>query len=378
VARKVLIVTHGGRVAALQALDEAREGLKAAGFDVVEHIDDHNDEAAVAAATPELRGVAVNCELVMVLGGDGSILRAAEFTYGTGVPILGVNLGHVGFLAEAEREALSDVVDRVVARDISVEERTVAEITVMRPGETEPITSWAVNEASVEKANRTRLIEIGIEVDDQPLSSFGTDGVVVATATGSTAYAFSAGGPILWPDLDALLLVPLAAHALFVRPLVIGPKSSFRVTILPRSPLPAVVNLDGRRSIELPQGSTVEVRIGDHPMRFARLNPGTFTSRLVSKFQLPVVGWREAADDAAAEQDRRSRLVDALQIPMDVSSHQVSGAEPSGHDAAESIREPDEASGGASTPRPAIGEPPTGVVAVDRESHLPVAEEDIA
>ena len=132
------------------------------------------------------------------------------------------------------------------------------------------------------------------------MSSFGCDGVVMSTATGSTAHAFSAGGPVMWPDVDGVLLVPLSAHALFARPLVIGRRAAFRVTVLERSPVPAVLTCDGRRRFDLPLGATVEVRYGAEPLRFARLSPAPFTDRLVSKFNLPVVGWREAADDAAA------------------------------------------------------------------------------
>ena len=301
--RKVLIVTHSGRPEALSALDVATQELSQAGFTVARHIDALSPDFGDAQATAHLREGVTDCELVMVLGGDGSILRAAELTFGTAVPILGVNLGHMGFLAEAERENLHDVVQRIARREYEVEERTVAAVTVTPPGGVDPITAWALNEATVEKAGRLRLIEVGIGVDDRPLSSIGCDGVIIATSTGSTAHAFSAGGPIMWPDLDALLLIPLAAHALFSRPLVIGPRSAFQVTVLGRSPLPAVLTCDGRRTTDLPPGSRVDVRVGDKPIRFARLHTAPFADRLVSKFSLPIKGWREIAEDAAANRE---------------------------------------------------------------------------
>jgi len=301
-SRRVLIVTHPGNPVAVAALAQAREELEAAGFEVsVDRAPSNTTMAFGDAAEAALNREAIEgYEFVVVLGGDGTILRAAELTHGTDIPIFGINLGHVGFLAEAEREDIHAVVQRLAGHDYTVEERTVAAVQVRRPGDTEPLLGWALNEATIEKASRQRLIEVGIEVDDRPLSSFGCDGIILATPTGSTAHAFSAGGPILWPDVAGVLLVPLAAHALFARPLVIGPTSEFRITLLSRSPMPAFLTCDGRRSIELPLGSSVTVRLGDHPLKFARLTPAPFTDRLVSKLSLPIVGWREAAEIASA------------------------------------------------------------------------------
>ena len=304
-SRRVLVVTHPGNPVAVAALTDARRELEAAGFEVtVDRAPSDTTMAFGDAGEAALNQQAVaGYEFVVVLGGDGTILRAAELTHGTDIPILGINLGHVGFLAEAEREDIASAVARLAAHDFSVEERTVAAVTVERPGDSEPLYGWALNEATIEKASRQRLIEVGIEVDARPLSSFGCDGIIMATATGSTAHAFSAGGPILWPDVAGVLLVPLAAHALFSRPLVIGPTSEFKVTLLKRSPMPAFLTCDGRRSVELPLGSVVTVRLGTHPLKFARLTPAPFTDRLVSKLSLPVVGWREAADVAANKGD---------------------------------------------------------------------------
>jgi len=293
--RRVLVVTNPGNPVAVAAMAEARPALEAAGLEVVETTDQRQslfgDPAAAARNRAEVNG----CELVIVIGGDGTILRAAELTHGTDIPILGINLGHVGFLAEAERENLGDAIARAAAGDYTIEERMVASVIVHLPGQLDPVYGWALNEATIEKSSRQRLIEVGIEVDDRPLESFGCDGVIIATPTGSTAHAFSAGGPVMWPDVQGILLVPLSAHALFSRPLVIGPTSEYRVSLLNRSPMLAVLTCDGRRTIELPLGAEVVVRIGDHPLKFARLTEAPFTDRLVSKFALPVVGWRESA-----------------------------------------------------------------------------------
>jgi NAD+ kinase len=155
-------------------------------------------------------------------------------------------------------------------------------------------TGWALNECSVEKAARERMLEVVVEIDGRPLSRWGCDGVVAATPTGSTAYAFSAGGPVVWPAVEALLLVPISAHALFARPLVAAPSSVLAMDILP-SGAEAVVACDGRRTRALPHGARVEVRRGATPVLLARTRQRPFTDTLVEKFALPVEGWRGSA-----------------------------------------------------------------------------------
>ncbi|WP_315095527.1 NAD kinase [uncultured Cellulomonas sp.] len=277
--RRALVVTHGGREEAVSATHEVVRELERAGVEPVLAAED-----AVAVDLPTF-------ELAVVLGGDGTILRAAELTRGTAVPLLGVNLGHVGFLAESEREEVGEAVRRLTAGEFEVEERGTLDVRVIDP-DGGVGTGWALNEAALEKVDRSRMLEVLLEVDGHPLSSFGCDGVVAATATGSTAHAFSAGGPVVWPDVDAMILVPLSAHALFARPLVVGPRSRLAVEVLDRSPAAGLVTLDGRRRLEVPKGSRVEVTRSEVPVRLARLTPAPFTTRLVNKFGLPVDGWR--------------------------------------------------------------------------------------
>jgi NAD+ kinase len=156
--------------------------------------------------------------------------------------------------------------------------------------------TWALNEATVEKAARERMLEVICEVDERPLSRLGCDGVVCSTPTGSTAYAFSAGGPVVWPEVEALLMVPISAHALFAPPLVVSPEAVLAVEVISEA-TGAVLWCDGRRKVDLPPGARVEVRRGTLPVRLARLDGpgprgGRFTDRLVAKFGLPVAGWR--------------------------------------------------------------------------------------
>ena len=251
-------------------------------------------EHLVETRTPE-ENPAEGCELVLVIGGDGSILRAAELTHDTGAPLLGVNLGHVGFLAEAEQEDVESTIAAIVDRTWTAEDRLTLDVRVLQ-GKELVASTFALNEASVEKAARERMLEVVVEVDGRPLSRWGCDGVVCATPTGSTAYNFSAGGPVVWPEVEALLMVPLSAHALFARPMVVGPTSVLAVEVLANNEGAGVLWCDGRRTVDLPPGARIEVRRGARPVRLARLHQAPFTDRLVAKFDLPVEGWRGAAE----------------------------------------------------------------------------------
>jgi NAD+ kinase len=300
--RTMLVLAHTGRENALSSARQAINQLTKAGVEV-RVTEEEAPALACSGATvlPAGPAAAEGAELVIVLGGDGSLLRAAELARPTGTPLIGVNLGHVGFLAEAEPDGLTETVDRLVAGEYRVEERMTLEVVVSCEG-TEFARGWALNEVSVEKAARERVIEVIVEVDGRPLSRWGCDGVVCATPTGSTAYAFSAGGPVVWPEVEALLMVPLAAHALFARPIVVSPKSVIAVELVDgrgdgggHEADHAVIWCDGRRKLRLPPGARIEVRRGALPVLLARVHgdpAGEFTGRLVAKFGLPVNGWR--------------------------------------------------------------------------------------
>jgi NAD+ kinase len=291
VARSVLLVCHTGRPKAVLAAREVSDLLAAYSIDVrVIESEAADLDIARAAVLPAMPDGARGVEAVIVLGGDGTILRAAEFARDADVPLLGVNLGHIGFLAEAESANLADAVRRIAERDYDVEERLTLDVEVV-VGDNVVWRSWALNEASVEKSLRERMIDVVVEIDGRPLSQFGCDGVVLATATGSTAYAFSAGGPVVWPDVDALLVVPLNAHALFARPVVVTPRSTLEVEVLSTDDA-GMVWCDGRRGTELVPGARVRAFGSQQPVKLARLTRGPFTDRLVAKFGLPVRGWR--------------------------------------------------------------------------------------
>lgn len=302
--RHILVVVHARRAETIEAARRVIEALHAARARPVFAAEDHE----ALATDPAFAEVAVlggdvaphELEIAIVLGGDGTILRAAELVRGTAAPVLGINMGHVGFLAEIDHEAMDEAVRRVIARDYEVEERLALAVQATDAAGRVVYETWALNEATVEKASRERMIEVVIEIDGRPLSSFGCDGMVVSTPTGSTAYNFSAGGPIIWPNVEAIAVVPLSAHALFARPVVVSPEAGIVIEVLERTNGTGILWCDGRRSHDLPPGARVIVHRSEAPVRLARLHPTAFTNRLVEKFQLPVGGWRGASPKGAA------------------------------------------------------------------------------
>ncbi|MGH3767315.1 MAG: NAD kinase [Pseudonocardiaceae bacterium] len=290
--REVLLVLHTGHPENLHTAERVVQALATAGIGVRVLADEatHLDPALCDHQMPTGPQAAAGAELIVVLGGDGTLLRAAELARPCGVPLLGVNLGRVGFLAEADRDSLDAVVGAIVEGDYLVDERMTVDVTAGLNGSTLAST-WALNEASVEKSSRERILDVVLEVDRRPVSGFGCDGVLCATPTGSTAYAFSAGGPVVWPDVDALVVVPSNAHALFARPLVVSPDSVVAVETDPQGHA-AVLCCDGRRTFALPAGARIEMVRGATPIRLVRLRDCPFTDRLVRKFELPVHGWR--------------------------------------------------------------------------------------
>lgn len=286
--RNAVVVTHRRVRSSGNLVNEAVQQLQTDGFqvDIIDNIE-----------APEFgqgsQQVSDDTEIVIVLGGDGTILRAAELVKGTKVPILGVNTGHVGFLAEFESFQIGEAIRRVADHDYSIDERMLAHVDLWLPGVDEPISDWALNDMTLERYDRGKMIEVSVRVDDVEMSSFGCDGMIVSTPTGSTAYAFSVGGPIIWPDANSLQMVPIAAHALFARSLIIGPDSRFTLDVLDDSQSAGWICNDGRRQRLVPTGSRVVVRQSEDILRLARLSGVPFTQRLVSKFDLPVVGWRE-------------------------------------------------------------------------------------
>ena len=302
--RSVLLVVHTGRGDATETARRVEKVLSDNGISLRLLAAEAVDQGSADAEPTDVRSLGIDidvvdaheraaegCELVLALGGDGTFLRAAELARNVEIPVLGVNLGHIGFLAEAEAEAIDTVLDHIVNRHYRIEKRMTLDVAVRAEGRILQ-RGWALNEASLEKGPRLGVLNVVLEVDGRPVSSFGCDGVLVSSPTGSTAYAFSAGGPILWPDLDAMLLVPNNAHALFARPMVTSPDAVIAIEIDAASGSSAKVYCDGRRDMVVPAGARLEVTRCGTSLKWVRLDSAPFTDRLVRKFRLPVKGWR--------------------------------------------------------------------------------------
>jgi NAD+ kinase len=301
--RTVLLVVHTGRAEATEVARRVEKVLGENGIGLRVLAAEAVDRGPLHLSPDDMRALGVDievvnadeqaargCELVLVLGGDGTFLRAAELARNVEIPVLGVNLGRIGFLAEAEAEAIDTVLDHVINRGYRIEERMTLDV-VVRAGGQVISHGWALNEASLEKGPRLGVLGVVLEVDGRPVSAFGCDGVLVSTPTGSTAYAFSAGGPVLWPDLEAILVVPNNAHALFGRPMVTSPDAAIAIEI-EADGHDALVFCDGRREMVVPAGARLEVTRCSTSLKWVRLDSAPFTDRLVRKFRLPVTGWR--------------------------------------------------------------------------------------
>jgi NAD+ kinase len=293
--RTILLVAHTARPSAITVARQLTERLTRAGIEV-RVLEDEREALGCGDAIGVPPGTAENYELLIALGGDGTLLRAAELARRSHTPLLGVNLGHVGFLAEADPVDLDVTTERILTEEYDVEERFTVAVEVIRDGEV-AIRDWALNDVSVEKAARERIIDLLLEIDSRPLSRWACDGIICATPTGSTAYAFSVGGPVVWPEVQALMVVPISAHALFARALVLNPDCTVAIEMADRR-TSAVMFCDGRRTHEIAPGDRIEVSRSELPIRLVRMRSAPFTDRLVDKFQLPVQGWRGRPDEA--------------------------------------------------------------------------------
>ena len=290
-ARTVLLVVNTGRDEARETARNIGKTLAANGIGLRVLSTEALDMGDVVQTVDGDGNLADGCELVLVLGGDGTFLRAAELARDADIPVLGINLGRIGFLAEAEADSIDAILGHIVARDYRVEHRMTLDVVVSADGQV-LYRGWALNEASLERAGHRGVLGVMVAIDGRPVSAFGCDGVLVSSPTGSTAYAFSSGGPVVWPDLEAIIVVPNNAHALFARPMVTNPNAVITVDVDTDNP-ESVVVCDGRREAAVPAGARLQVTKCGTPLKWVRLDSAPFTDRLVRKFRLPVTSWRE-------------------------------------------------------------------------------------
>jgi NAD+ kinase len=281
-SRHAIFVVNASRAEAVAATKEISQILLKQGFTL-----STPSEISILGISQHPAEELPKAEVVLVLGGDGTILRGSEIARRQDIPILGINLGHVGFMAEVEKPALSEIAASVIAKDYVTENRMVLKYSVER-NEKSVDTGWALNEVTVER-DGTTMVELFVQIDGRPLSRWGCDGLICSTPTGSTAYAFSAGGPVLWPQVDALVLLPISAHALFSRPMVVSPTSEIIVDIESSD---ALLSSDSLRKFSLQLGDRVIITRDQSVIKLSHIKPTLFTDRLVAKFKLPVEGWR--------------------------------------------------------------------------------------
>ena len=278
--KSVLLVVHPTRPAAAKFGNLLAEKFTAEKYQVFSNFPDLINSAK------ELETVD-GISAAIVLGGDGTILRAAELVRGHDIPIIGVNLGNVGFLAEIAQPSVDEILNAVQNGELHREPRLVLKYEIIRAGKVFS-QGWALNEVAVERSS-TQMLELFVQIDGRPLSKWGCDGVICATPTGSTAYAFSAGGPVLWPEVSALVLLPLAAHALFSRPMVVSPDCEIVIDVSSQN---AQISSDGLRQTDLIAGDRIVLTRDVSKIQLAYIANGKFTDRLVAKFKLPIEGWR--------------------------------------------------------------------------------------
>mgnify|MGYP003350389241 FL=1 len=280
--RAIALVISPSRDEALDAARKLASLLEREGFALFT-ISDVEIKGVTKVAPDALPDI----ESAVALGGDGTILRAAEITLLRDIPLLGINLGHVGFMAEVARPTIEAIGQCIINRQYVSESRMILHYAVLRDGK-EIGQGWALNEVTVERERNT-MVELFVEIDSRPLSHWGCDGLICSTPTGSTAYAFSAGGPVLWPEVDALVVLPISAHALFSRPMVVSPKSEILVTI---ESAEGLLSADALRKLPLRKGDQVLITRDSRTIKLSHVSKTLFTDRLVAKFKLPVEGWR--------------------------------------------------------------------------------------
>jgi NAD+ kinase len=268
----VAFVVHQGRASAVETAEELRKGLEGEGV-----------ETRLAGGPDDVRND--RPDLVVSVGGDGTFLRAARVAAEADCPVLGVKVGRLGFLTEIEPgSAAIGLVRAALDGRVRVEERLAV---MAEPADGNPFpVQWAMNEIMVEKWTRHRLVRLAVHVGEEYVTTFSADGVIVATPTGSTAYSFSARGPIVSPGVSCLVVTPIAAHMVFDRSFVLGAEQVVVLEVVGDEP--GVLSADGREGIELPVGSRIRILAAPRPARLVAKDDGPgFLTRVRDKFDLP-------------------------------------------------------------------------------------------
>ena len=280
----VALVFHRHRPEAVRVAKESAAWLTQRGHDV-RVIRDEADDADLRECACDPEKLASDLDLAVSLGGDGTMLRTVELVSGEGVPVLGVNVGRLGYLTELEPAQLPDALERFLAGEFGVEERMTLAVQVASPSGSAPSgTFLALNEAVIEKAASGHTIHAALYINARFFTTYAADGLIIATPTGSTAYAFSVRGPIVSPRQRALIVTPVSAHMLFDRSLVLDESETVRIELT--DDRPAMLTIDGRELGTMTSGDAFTCSAGPHPARFVTFEHRDFYNILKTKFGL--------------------------------------------------------------------------------------------
>lgn len=221
-------------------------------------------------------------DLVICLGGDGTFLKAARRVYGKNLPMLGINLGNLGFLTEVDRNNIENAVEKIFRNEYEIEERMMLEAVIYRK-DAEPLRDLALNDVVIARGAVSRILNVKTYINDVFIDMFPGDGLIVSSPTGSTAYSLSAGGPIVEPDMDLLLITPICPHILYSRSIVAKPDSTVKAFINEEYRHGAIVTLDGQEGYEIKGGEFVEVKKSSHSIKLVKINPRNFFNILRTK-----------------------------------------------------------------------------------------------
>ena len=230
-------------------------------------------------------------ELMITLGGDGTLLRGVRLLNGLEVPVLGINLGQIGFLTSTKPESLADALQAVTTGTHHIERRAALEAEHVGVGGSPQSCKTVVNDVVVHKAEQTRIIRIRVSVDGEEVGRYTADGIIVATPAGSTAYSLSAGGPVMLPSVDAMVVTPICPHTLRVRPIVIPGSSEVTLEVIPRGTEEALVSLDGQIGCSLKRGEQIVTRRSPIAVHLVRLGQDGFFGRMRQKLE-----WGDLSD----------------------------------------------------------------------------------
>jgi NAD+ kinase len=280
------IIPHAVKESALRVAEDTVEWLKGKGIRA-ETITSRADGAASSQDAQFVEDVARGMDLILSLGGDGAMLRAAALAYRVEIPVMGINLGKKGFLTAMESDQMNWGLEEILAGRFLLQERMMLECVLEKDGDTKHY--YALNEVAVGKKELQRMVRLEVDINGRYFHFYSGDGVIFSSPTGSTAYSLSAGGPVVDPALECIILTPICSHSLMDRSVIISPQSEIEVMVERERVLPTL-SFDGREEIELPHGGRTIIRRAEKRLKMVKMLDYSFYNLLRDKFDFPEGG----------------------------------------------------------------------------------------